>query len=199
MSALFEGDRECRYWHDPAIKADLGIWGDDAGNACYYLHSSAGSALMGFDHESPMSPHAFATGPEDFRPWPGVYDAVPDNLFAIIKDNPFGETVTLAEVTFCIWNRGNGLDWNKGKIEYPARDNGDPDGSKYVLGRLRSAFDHFDSEMEEKYNQPFDGDTLFQVFSNEPLTVRELKRIKPDLDLTGTRDALVEIGLSVGE
>jgi hypothetical protein len=196
MAALFDRSRDCRFRPDPPTGCDVGTWGDPAGNHCHFLFPPAGAVVLGFDHESPMSPHAFASGPDDFRPWPGVYDELPERFAELVRKNPFGESFDPAEVTFCLWNRSDGLDWKKGSIQYPGRVTGDPDGSGYILGRFRGYFDHFDNEMNELYGRSFDADTLFQVFSDEPLSPDDLRRLKPDLDAAAARELLREIGWS---
>ena len=37
MSLLFDKDRNCRYWVEPTIGCDLGVWRDSGGMRCYFL------------------------------------------------------------------------------------------------------------------------------------------------------------------
>jgi hypothetical protein len=198
MSVLFDDRRACRYWNDPTIASDLGIWRDDAGNACYFLFAPKGTAILGFDPESPMSPKAHAKTSDDYKPWPGIYDSLPPDLMEILQRKPFSGDFKLEEVTFCIWNGSKGLDWKKGKIDYPKRDPaGDPDGARSLLNRFKEFFDHFDDEMDELYEKTFDADTLYTVFSGDAVSVDDLKRLKPDLDIGSVREALKVIGVAV--
>ncbi len=195
MSLLFEKTRRSRYWSDASIACDLGSWLDDKGNACWFLFAPKGTAILGFDRESPMSPHA---RPDEFKAYPGIYDDVSPELVQIINRKPFGENFKVEEVTFCIWNTGKGLDWKKGKFEMPKREPaGDADGAKYMIGRFKEYFDHFDHEMDEEYEKTFDPDTLFQVFSGDAVSPEDLRRIKSGIDLAEVREPLKEMGVKI--
>ncbi len=180
MSVLFDKNRNARFWTDAATAADIGTWHDEKGNSFCTLFIAKGSAMLGADRESPMC----SVVRKDPQPWPGILDDLPADLKELLNRQPFGAEFPLGEVTFCVWNTGKGLDWKKAKIEYPKREPpGDPDGSKYLLGRFKQYFDHFDHEMDEEYEQSFDADTLFQVFSGDPVTAEDLRRLKSGLDL----------------
>lgn len=195
MSLLFDERRPSRYWSDPAVSADLGTWRDEKGNSCASVFVPKGTVLLGADLESPMCPRA---RPEDPQYWPGVFDDLPAELRDLLNRQPFGDAYLLEDTTFCIWNMGKGLDWKKGKIEYPKREPaGDPDGAKYVLGRLKQYFDHFDHEMDEEYEKSFDADTLFQVFSGDAVSAEDLRRLKSSIELAEVREALKEMGVRV--
>jgi hypothetical protein len=194
MSVLFDKRRNGRFWTDPATAADVGVWHDEKGNSCGFLFFAKGSMILGTDRESPMC----SLVRKEPQPWPGVLDDLPNEMRDLLSRRPFGDSFPTEEVTFCIWNSGKGLDWKKGKIDLPKRDPpGDPDGSKYLLGRFKQYFDHFDHEMDEEYEQSFDADTLFQVFSGDPVTPEDLRRLKSGLDIAEVREALKEIGVKV--
>ncbi len=195
MSLLFEERRSSLFWSDVAAGADLAVWSDGKGTSCAFLFLPKASVMLGIDRESPMCPVA---RPEDPAHWPGIFEDLPAELLDVLNRRPFLEHFMLEEVTFCIWNMGKGLDWKKGKIEYPKREPaGDPDGSKYMLGKLKEYFDHFDHEMDEQYEKSFDADTLFQIFSGEPVSAEDLRRIKTGIDLAEVRDPLREMGVRV--
>jgi hypothetical protein len=196
MSALFDKPPECRFWTDAGIPADLATWSDPAGNACYFLFAEQGSVMLGCDPESPMSPRTHAKGSEEFRPWPGVFDELPQDLHALLERRPFRKEFNLAEATFCIWNPSQKFMWSKGTIQYPVREFGDPDGSDQLLGRFRDYFDSFEDEMTERYKRTFDPDLLFKVFADEPLTPDDLRHLKPDWNTPIIREALKEIGVA---
>jgi hypothetical protein len=191
MSVLFDEQRRSRFWTDSASAADVGIWNDDKGNSCCFLFIPKGSVIFGFDRQSPL-------GKEETKPWPGIYDDLPAELQDLVNRRPYGDAFPVEDVTFCIWNTGKGLDWKKGKIDFPKKEpSSDPDGAKYVLGRMKEYFDHFDHEMDEEYEQSFDADTLFQVFSGDAVSPEDLRRLKSGVDLAEVRDALKEIGVKV--
>jgi len=195
MSLLFDERRSALYWTDSTINADLGVWTDAKGTSCGFLFTPKAAVMLGIDRESPMCPLA---RPEDPAHWPGVFDDLPGELLDLLNRRPFAEHFVLEEVTFCIWNVAKGLDWKKGKIEYPKREPaGDPDGSKYMLGKLKEFFDHFDHEMDEQYEKSFDADTLYQVFSGEAVSAEDLRRLKSSIDLAELREPLKELGVRV--
>lgn len=196
MSLLFDKDRTCRYWVEPTIGCDLGVWRDSGGMRCYFLFAPKATVMMGFDPDSPMSPHAKTR--EDSKPWPGIFDSLSPDLLDLVNRKPFGGDFKVEEVTFCIWNTGKGLDWKKGKIDFPKRDPaGDPDGARFLVGRFKEYFDHFDHEMDEEYEQTFDPDTLFQIFSGDAFSAEDLRRLKSGLDVASVREPLREMGVVV--
>ena len=140
MSVLFDERRQCRFWTDPATAADVGIWQDAQGNLACFLFIPQGTMILGGDRASPMAPRG-----DNPQPWPGIYDDLPADLKDLLTRRPFGDSFPIEEVTFCIWNGAKGLDWKKGKFDMPKREPaGDPDGSKYLLSRMKEYFDHFD-------------------------------------------------------
>ncbi len=141
-----------------------------------------------------MSPH---NNPGSVNPWPGVYDELPKELNELLRQNPFGVDFKFEEITFLIWNSGKGLDWKKGKIDYPKRDGGDPDGSKLLLSKIREYYDHFEDAMEEEYEMKCDPDALFVLFSGDPVGVDDLRKVKSDLNVDSVRGPLKVIGVTV--
>jgi len=190
MSVLF-GKEDCQFWTEPATGIDLGVWRDSSGNRCYFLFAPKGSILLGFDPASPMNEGG---GP---KPWPGVYDELPKELNELVRQISFDNQFKIEEVTFLIWNTGKGLDWKKGKIDYPKRESGDPDGSKLLLSKIREYYDHFEDAMEEEYETKCDPDALFVLFSGEPVGVEDLRNVKADLDVESVREPLRVIGITV--
>jgi hypothetical protein len=204
-------------WRDFQFKPDVGdgrrsaVWRDHAGNYAYMLFAGREAVLLGFDHESPMSPHAFATGPDDFRPWPGVYDQLPAKLFEDVRQTAFTADFDHREITFCLWNEAAGELWAKGLIEYPERCFGDPDGSRYILGRLSSLCRQFENKMREHYSTRFGNaaerehgawmrpelqQLLFsKLSSGERFTTDETRQlVHPDCDLAVVEGLLVSLG-----
>jgi hypothetical protein len=195
MSLLFDPERRSKFWSDPALSADLATWRDGKGSSCGMVFLPRATVLLGGDRESPMCPIA---RPEDPQYWPGIFDDLPAELRDLLNRQPLAESYPMEETTFCLWNMGKGLDWKKGRIEYPRREPpGDPDGSKYSLGKLKEYFDHFDHEMDDEFDQSFDADTLYQVFSGETVSAEDLRRLKSGVDIAEIRDALKEMGIRV--
>ena len=198
VARLYDPDPDVRFRLDPETRSAVGVWHDFAGNACHFLFSPDGSAVLGFDHESPMSPHATAAGPEDMRAFPGVYDQVPPALLARIRgDDLAADLFDPEEVTFCLWNVGSGRDWQKGDIAYPPRDNGDPDGQKYILGRLKGYYDDFSGQFEETYHWDVDPDAVADLLSGDRISLTCVRALKPDANPLEARRWLPEMGFVV--
>ena len=53
-------DPDVHFRLDRGLHAAVGSWKDFAGNSCHFLFTPDGAAILGFDHDSPMSPHATA-------------------------------------------------------------------------------------------------------------------------------------------
>lgn len=188
-------DHEFRF--DAATGVATARWGDFAGNRCHFLFHSAGSVILGFDHESPMSPHASCTGPDDFRAWPGVYESLPTELGDAIRTNPFEPDWDFREVTLCLWNMTTGPVWSIGDIEYPERDHGDPDGQGYILGRIGNYVRDFAGEFEEVYSWELNEGAVAELLSGDEITRDCLSRLNSQCDVTASVPALVAIGYRV--
>lgn len=193
MSVLY-GKDDCRFWTDAGTGADLAAWRDAGGGSCYFLFQPKAAVVVGSDPESPMCAR---NNPAISSAWPGVFDEMPKDLSELVKQNPFGGEFKFEESTFAIWNTGKGLDWKKGKIDYPKRDNADPDGSRVLLGKIREYYDHFEDVLEEEYDMKCDHDALFVLFSGEPVGVDELRKVKSDLNVETLREPLKVIGVTV--
>lgn len=167
----------------PDGESAIALWGDFAGNNCHFLFTPAGSVLLGFDHESPMSPHATCTGIDDFRPWPGVYDSLPELLLEAIHVNPFGDEFDYREVTLCLWNETTRKMWQKGDIEYPERDYGDPDGESYLLGWLADYAEDPVGKFATVYGWEVDPDAMTELLSGDYITRECLTTLKPSCNV----------------
>lgn len=78
-------------------------WGsinNGAGDHLHVLFTDSGTLIKGFDHESPLSPHAR----EDGEIYPGMYDEVPETLMVVLRDQE--ETLDLEDVTFAYGRKG---------------------------------------------------------------------------------------------
>ena len=180
------------HWFQNAGDTAVAEWGDFAGNTCHFLFHPAGSVILGFDHESPTSPHATA-GPE-FRAWPGVYESLPSALAVALGAKPFGPEFDLAEVTFCLWNRSETKVWEKGEIAYPEREYGDPDGQGYILGCVRDYHLDFVGTFQERYHWELDEDAVAELLSGDEITRDCHQRLKPGCDPDAVASELGAMG-----
>ena len=195
---LHDPDPDVRFKLDTASGCGLGIWKDFDGNECHFLFSPDGNLMMGFDHASPMSPHATAAESGDFTTWPGVIDSVPEKLVNKLKDNlPWDDAFDYREVTFCLWLTGNGREWTKGSIKFPPRDNKDPDGQAYVFAALKAYLDDFCGEFESKYNWDLDPDSVADLLSGDRISLTCVRGLKADVNVVEARAWLTEMGFIV--
>ncbi len=194
---LYDEHPDVRFGFDWATAGAAAGWQDFAGNTCHFLFGPDRHIVLGFDHESPMSPHAFATGPDDFHAWPGVYDQLPPPLLDRVRVNPFGSSFDPAEVTFCLWNRGRAPDWQKGDIVYPERDHGDPDGQSYILNWFVNYRDDFAGRFAKTYQWKLDLHAVAELLSGDHLTPACLRGLKPDCDPPACRPWLAEMGFAL--
>lgn len=67
-----------RYEPNWTANCSLGIIDNGAGDDLYIVFAPEGAIIKGFDHESPLSPHAG----EEYGIWPGVYEETPPELLA---------------------------------------------------------------------------------------------------------------------
>ncbi len=193
VSLLHEGPSGYRdHWFRIAGDIAVAEWGDFAGNRCHFLFHPAGSVILGFDHESPMSPHA-TDGPE-FRAWPGVYESLPAQLADALVAQPFGPEFDPREVTFCLWNRSGKKVWEKGEIAYPEREYDDPDGEGYILDCVRNYYIDFASEFQERYHWDLDEDAVAELLSGDEITRDCLQRLKPGCDPNAFAPELIAMG-----
>jgi hypothetical protein len=104
----------------------MGKYDNGAGDHVIAFFTSDGKAVIkGFDHESPVSPHAR----EQYAIWPGMYEGIPPELMSLLHD----EAVEHEDVTFCCWSM-DGRHWMTGSVQIPNDIN---DGSTWLLGMVQ--------------------------------------------------------------
>ena len=97
---------------------------ESEGNHVQIAFMRAGVVILGFDHESPMSPAGNGE-----RVWPGVVDALPAPLRRALRDHAFGD-----DITFCVWRQARDRRWHSGPVRRPRGR--DVDGSARLLAIL---------------------------------------------------------------
>ena len=127
-AALTSEDWLRAFRHEPdwADGVAMARYDNGAGDHVVGFFGADGTAVLkGFDHESPVSPHAR----EEYGIWPGLYDGLPPQLWRWLQD----EAVEQEHVTFCCWSV-DGLSWQSGSAIIP--DDID-DGSAWLLGMVQ--------------------------------------------------------------
>jgi hypothetical protein len=192
---LFDkADPDVTFRLDKSLGAAVGSWKDFAGNSCHFLFCPDGAAVLGFDQASPMSPNVTAADTGDFATWPGVYDHFPQVLADRLDADPFADGFDRREVTFALWNPGRGKDWQMGDIQFPARDGGDPDGRKVVLGQLKAYYDDFPAAFEETYHWDLEPDAVADLLSGDRLSLAVIRQLKPDANPLEAKRWLADMG-----
>lgn len=115
LDAVLSPEWESRYysfdpeWSDGEAMASMR---NGSGDDWFCWFGDAGVAILGFDHESPMSP--YATDPK--RTWPGVTDGLPGAFVGpVLREPAFaGE-----DVTFLFWHELGNVGWRSGPVELP--------------------------------------------------------------------------------
>ena len=110
--------------HDFDRRAGIFWLRDSGGNHVQISFRKAGVVILGFDHDSPMSP---AHNNEAI--WPGVVDDLPSALRRALADYSFEH-----DITFCIWREARARQWRSGRVRRPRGR--DVDGSARLLAIL---------------------------------------------------------------
>ncbi|MEU8663862.1 hypothetical protein [Actinoplanes philippinensis] len=158
-----------------------------SGDAWSIEFSPAGAFLLGFDHESPMSPAV-----NDEEPWPGLIDTVPE-AFAAALTEPALSYEDALEATICLWRQPGDDRWHAGDIDFP--DHPDPDGADRLFAVLLDptggAYHRF---AEDNYGRSVERDAVREVFDLTPLTTNLVRRLNPGRSTAALRADLSPIG-----
>ncbi|MGF9698600.1 hypothetical protein [Paenibacillus sp. MABNR03] len=174
-------------------------WGsidNGAGDHLHVLFTSYGTLIKGFDHESPLSPHAR----EDGEVYPGMYDEVPEALLTILRDH--GEALELEDVTFCVWQEGNDPQWKAGSwIQQALKEEGEDDatgGADFLLGYIEETPEAFADWAEGYYDtQELSLSALTEVYEGKPVTASLIRELCPARDIEAALDELHQRGYVV--
>ena len=110
--------------HDFDRRAGIFWLRDAEGNHVQISFRKAGVVILGFDHDSPMSP-----AHNDEAIWPGVIDELPSALRRALADYSLEH-----DITFCIWREARARQWRSGRVRRPRGR--DVDGSAGLLAIL---------------------------------------------------------------
>lgn len=153
-----------------------------AGDDLFCLFSPVGTVLKGFDHESPLSPHA----QERYQAWPGIYDALPAPLSALLDDPAFERE----DVTFCLWRSAGGTAWETGSVQFPP---GGDDGSGFLLGNVSRTAEDYADWARGYYETEIALEPVQQVYERLMLDEETARRINPQADYQAVRQEIQTI------
>ncbi len=136
-------------WSD---HVEMAKYDNGSGNDMFIFFLGADAIIKGFDHESPVSPHAS----DKYAVWPGIYDNVPSELDRLLDD----PAVARDDVTFCVWYSSG--EWSSGTLEFL---NQEDDGSSGLLGKIH-----------------MDVGSVQSIYSGSEITSGLIRRLNPDRD-----------------
>lgn len=174
-----------RYEPDWLPEAALGIIDNGAGDNVYIVFASEGVVIKGFDHLSPMSPHAG----EVYGVWPGIYEQTPKKLLAYLKRD--ADSFDIEDVTFCLWRETGDLAWQIGDNANPE---GLDDGSDFLLSMLQHTPEEYADWAKSYYSKPIPIEVVRQVYSGAAITGDIVATLNPKRDVQAALKELEDLG-----
>ncbi|MDR6718350.1 hypothetical protein [Paenibacillus sp. 2003] len=199
LDIIFSEEEWLRVHHYEAELQPGVAWGsinNGAGDHLHVLFTNSGTLIKGFDHESPLSPHAREDG-EIYR---GMYDEVPETLMAVLRDEE--ETLDLEDVTFCLLQEGNDLPWKVGnwiQMAMAEEDKADArGGAEFLLGYLEKNPEEYADWAKGYYDLPdLPLEAVAEVYEEKPMTASLIKQLCPERDVAVVLDELQQRGYAV--
>lgn len=183
LDAIMSPEWEYRYYSfDPywskAKNIALASMRNGSGDDFFILFAPEGCIIKGFAHESSMSPYrARRNNPGTRGIWPGIYDAVPAGLYALI-DNP---ALTLDDVTYCIWWHNSAPGWQMGVRDFLMED--DPDGSEIHLEILDGAPATYQEYARQYYERDIPIAVIRAIYAHYPVSKEAIQAINPNANI----------------
>ncbi|MFS0836471.1 hypothetical protein [Paenibacillus sp. 1P03SA] len=174
------------YRYIPAWKADaaLGIVENGAGDDVYVVFAAEGVIIKGFDHMSPLSPHAR----DEYGVWPGMYETAPAGLLAYLDNDLFERE----DVTFCVWRQSGDSAWKTGDLQ---EAEGQDDGADFLLGYLENTPEEHAEWAVSYYEKPVDLEAIRGLFAGAAVTEELIKELNPQRSATDALAELESLGL----
>ncbi|MBL8819237.1 MAG: hypothetical protein JNL58_24615 [Planctomyces sp.] len=167
----------------------MGAFKNGSGDEVFAHFTHSGCIIIGFAHESKMSP--YRTSPPEL--WPGLLSGVPLEFKASLDEPAFD----IASTTFVIWRLATDNEWRTATIEYSNDEYGD--GSHELLSHLIYTAAEFAEWLADNYEVEVDSGIVSSVFSNNPLTDQQLSTLIPDATTNQLREAVSETGYGLAE
>lgn len=167
----------------------MGAFKNGSGDEVFAHFTHSGCVIIGFAHESKMSP--YRTNPPEL--WPGLLSDVPVEFKASLDEPAFD----IASTTFVVWRRATDSEWQTSTIEYSNDEYGD--GSHELLSHLIYTAEEFAEWLAGNYEMEVDSGIVSSVFANNPLTIQQLSTLNPDATTKQLRKAVIETGYGLAE
>ncbi|MEU8580823.1 hypothetical protein [Streptomyces abikoensis] len=178
-ATIGDDPRFCEYTFDTAWGPDTeaALMENGSGDEFAVLFTPVGVLILGFDHESEMSPY----GTDDEQVWPGVIDDVPAALRPLLDEPAFhDEGIDAPRVTVCLWRETGDTVWHTGSaITFPVGSAG-PDGSGFLFHLLADRSpEAVQAHFEDYYERPVPLDAIRHVLAGRPLTPAIARALNP--------------------
>jgi hypothetical protein len=189
LDAVLSPDPANRYYSFDARWSDTeetALMNNGSGDRYAIVFSPDGAFALGFDHESPVSPHR-SDGRVEV--WPGLLDGVPEVFAAAAAEPAFKlDDVTMATVSF--WRRTGDKAWQCGPVEGVEQDGANWLFDLLVDGRPEAYL----TFAEEYYEVALEVDAIAHVYALMPLTEEIVTALNPEVLLRDLKDDIAEIG-----
>lgn len=136
--------RSFTYYPQWSEGVEIAKYDNGGGDELVVVFKNNGIIIKGFDHESPVSPHA----QDEYKIWDGMYTGAPEELLVELKDNAF----EYDHVTFCYWREQEAGQWQQGLVEFK---NGENDGSSWLLGAIKLTPEEYIDWAKDYYEDDF--------------------------------------------
>ncbi|MEO8609460.1 MAG: hypothetical protein ABI690_16330 [Chloroflexota bacterium] len=181
LDAIMSPEWQYRYYsYDPRWRKDvtLASMRNGSGDDFFILFAPEGCVIKGFAHESSMSPYRLRRNiPHARGIWPGIYDAVPADLYQLI-DNP---ALTLDDVTYCIWWHNSVPEWRMGVSDFPLED--DPDGSEGHLQILDGDPATYQEYARQYYERETPIAVIRAIYAHYPVSKEAIQALDPSANV----------------
>jgi len=162
----------------------MGAFKNGSGDEMFAHFTQSGCIIIGFAHESEMSP--YRTSPPEH--WPGLLSDVPIEFKASLEEPAFD----IASTTFVVWRLSTDNAWHTARIEFSNDEFSD--GSHELLSHLIYTAAEFADWLADNYEVDIDTDIVSAVFANKPLTKQQLSTLNPGAKTIQLRKAVTETG-----
>jgi len=187
-------------WGGDASAAEIR---DGCGNHCFIVFTADGVFIIGFDHESPMSPYRRADARHSGSPelWPGLVDGLPAVFTPFLTEPAFTGPGGVLAMTFCIWREHHDSRWCTGPVDFTALDRYDTDGAHEMLGVLcdPTPAEAYGTFAFEYFEVDLDPVALEHIFALGPITDQLVRSINPSATLDDLARDLASSGYPTGQ
>ena len=182
--AIEYGESDYSFYPKWGRSEQMGAVKNGSGDELFAHFTPVGCCIIGFAHESSMSP--YRTDPPEL--WPGLLSSVPAEFQASLDEPAFD----IASTTFVVWRIASAETWRTDSIEYP--DDSYGDGSYDLLSRVLVSAVDFADWLEENYEVDVVGDVVANVFENRPLSDTQLSAFNSNASLATLRKVVAATG-----